>query len=127
MALSAKWTLRTDRAQDCVSQGAKLASQKRGRMPHYAVITAEPRPAMLKIPSDGPSVDCVYHIDLPALDRALTRMAGGNPRWSPKVTFDRLVRQGRLRDYDDLVHQALEVPRSMEEALPVTERVPEEG
>ena len=96
MALSAKWTLRTDRAQDCVSQGAKLASQKRGRMPHYAVITAEPRPAMLKIPSDGPSVDCVYHIDLPALDRALTRMAGGNPRWSAFLRYPLRDRQGLL-------------------------------
>lgn len=120
IALSAKWSLRTDRAQDCVSQGSKLQAQKRGRMPHYAVITAEPRPAMLKIPSDGPSVDCVYHLDLPALDRALTRMADGNPNWSPKVTFDRLVRQGRLRDYDDLVQQVSEVPQPFEEAIPET-------
>lgn len=126
VALSAKWTLRTDRGQDAVSQGSKLASQKRGRMPHFAVLTAEPRPAMLKIPSDGPSVDCIYHIDLPALDRALTALAAGNPGWSPKVTFDRLVRQGRLRDYDDLVQQVLEIPHPLEEAIPSTMTVAEE-
>ena len=42
IGLSSKWTLRTDRAQDCLSQGTKLVNQRRGRMPHFAAITMDP-------------------------------------------------------------------------------------
>ena len=113
LGLSSKWTLRTDRAQDCVSQGSKLASQRRGPMPHYAVITMEPRPAMLKILADGSgAVDYVYHLDLPALDRAMNKMKAKKPKsWSPGVTFDRLMNQGRIRDYDDLVRAVNSIDR----------------
>ncbi|MFJ6156604.1 MULTISPECIES: NgoMIV family type II restriction endonuclease [unclassified Pseudarthrobacter] len=105
LGLSSKWTLRTDRAQDCVSQGAKLASQRRGPMPHYAVITMEPRPAMLRILADGSgAVDYVYHLDLPALTRAVEKVRlTKKDNWSPGITFDRLLKQGRIRDYDDMV------------------------
>ena len=109
LGLSAKWSLRTDRAQDCISQGSKLATQRRGAMPHFAVITMEPRPSMLKILADGSgAIDCVYHLHLPALIEAVEvqrkkrTSAHGRP-WSPGVTFDRLIRQRRLRDYDELV------------------------
>lgn len=113
IALSSKWTLRTDRAQDCVSQGSKLVGLRRGRMPHYAVITMEPRPAMLKILSDGSGViDCVYHLDLPALVAAVdsTAIKRGRPNWSPRVTLHRLLEQRRLRDFDDLVTELLRAP-----------------
>jgi hypothetical protein len=113
VALSAKWSLRTDRAQDCVSQGAKLVAQRRGRMPHFAVVTIEPRPAMLKILGDGSgSVDCVYHLDLPALTRAWDRLAAAQKKphtWSPYRSFRRLVQQRRLRDYDELVNEVLRI------------------
>jgi hypothetical protein len=112
--LSAKWSLRTDRAQDCVSQGAKLVAQRRGRMPHFAVITMEPRPSMLKILGDGSgSVDCVYHLDLPALTRTMERLNAvqrNTRQWSPYVTFRRLIDQDRLRDYDDLVKEMQRIP-----------------
>lgn len=112
LGLSSKWTLRTDRAQDCVSQGSKLASQRRGPMPHYAVITMEPRPAMLKILADGSgSVDYVYHLALPELVQAMDRLKSRKGKnWSPGVTFDRLINQGRLRDYDDLVRMVSSIP-----------------
>lgn len=108
IALSAKWSLRTDRAQDCVSQGAKLVAQRRGRMPHFAVITMEPRPAMLRILADGSgAVDCVYHLNLGALERAVRAdaSAGTTGRSSPLDTFERLLAQRRLRDYDDLIEE----------------------
>ncbi len=111
VAMSCKWSLRTDRAQDCVTQGAKLVAQRRGRMPHFAVVTIEPRPAMLKILGDGSgAVDCVYHVDLPSLTDAWDQLAekrGQPDTWSPYRTFKRLVAQGRLRDYDDLVAEVL--------------------
>ncbi|MEY9775594.1 NgoMIV family type II restriction endonuclease [Arthrobacter sp. MW3 TE3886] len=121
LGLSSKWTLRTDRAQDCVSQGSKLASQRRGPMPHYAVITMEPRPAMLKILADGSgSVDFVYHLDLPALVRAMEKVRStkrGN-KWSPGITFERLLNQGRIRDYDDLVGAVRSLPLAVSPAVP---------
>lgn len=59
---------RTDRAQDYVSQGYKLVSLRRGHMPHFAVVTMEPRPSMLRLLADGSgSVDCVYHVAYHAL------------------------------------------------------------
>jgi hypothetical protein len=114
VALSSKWTLRTDRAQDCVSQGSKLVALRRGRMPHFAVVTMEPRPAMLKILGDGSgAIDCVYHVNLPALAEAIATLGRSqrNPEsWSPGRTFQRLIAQNRLRDYDDLVAELRRVP-----------------
>ncbi len=115
IALSSKWSLRTDRAQDCVSQGAKLVAQRRGRMPHFGVVTMEPRPSMLKILGDGSgAVDCVYHLNLPALEHAMSALAVRGRRhpetWSPMQTFRRLVQQRRLRDYDALVSEVERLP-----------------
>lgn len=112
IALSSKWSLRTDRAQDCVSQGNKLVAQRRGRMPHFGVITIEPRPAMLRILADGSgAVDFVYHLDLPALAESIQTVARGRGRrWSPGQIFNRLMTQKRLRDYDDLVAEVMRVP-----------------
>lgn len=114
VALSSKWTLRTDRAQDCLSQGAKLVSLRRGPMPHFGVVTMEPRPHMLKILADGSgSLDCVYHFHLPALVEAIERTGNASRAgadWLPGRTFRRLINQGRLRDYDDLVTEVLRTP-----------------
>jgi hypothetical protein len=84
-------------------------------MPHFGVVTMEPRPSMLKIIGDGSgAVDCVYHLDLPALQTAMAELAERgrrNPRtWSPMQTFQRLLRQRRLRDYDELAAEVLRLP-----------------
>jgi len=107
IALSSKWTLRTDRAQDPVSQGNKLMAQRRGHAPHFAVITMEPRPAMLRLLADGSgSIDCVYVLDLPALVAACAAIAKNKgPKWSPAKTLSRLVDQNRVRDYDVLIEE----------------------
>lgn len=108
VGLSLKWSLRTDRAQDCRSQGAKMASLRRGRMPHFAVVTMEPRLYMLNILGGGSGeVYCVYHLHLPALRSAVEQTCVGRPRRrSTLETFNRLVAQRRLRDWDDLVDYA---------------------
>jgi NgoMIV restriction enzyme len=123
VALSAKWSLRTDRAQDCISQGNKLVAQRRGRMPHFGVITTETRPSMLRILADGSgAIDWVYHLDLPALRQAIELEAeerGSSQRpWSPKTTFDRLLRQRRLRDFDALLQVVKALPRSHDGSAP---------
>jgi hypothetical protein len=114
VALSSKWSLRTDRAQDCVSQGNKLVAQRRGRMPHFGVITIEPRPAMLRILADGSgAIDFVYHLDLPALSASINEVASRRSgRWSPQRTFARLMTQQRLRDFDQLLYEVSRVPTS---------------
>lgn len=111
IGLSSKWSLRTDRAQDCVSQGSKLVSLRRGHMPHFGVLTMEPRPAMLRLIAYGSgSVDCVYHLALPELRRAAATLeARRKTRWKPRADLERMVSQGRLRDYDDLVREVLRV------------------
>lgn len=103
--LSLKWSLRTDRAQDCRSQGAKMAALRRGRMPHFAAVTIEPRPYFLNILGGGSGeIDCVYHLDLPALELAIEATCKGKPRRAKTAdTFRRLVEQRRLRDYGELV------------------------
>ncbi|WP_407320114.1 NgoMIV family type II restriction endonuclease [Isoptericola halotolerans] len=111
IGLSLKWSLRTDRAQDCRSQGAKLSALRRGRMPHFAAVTMEPRPYMLNLLGGGSGdVDCVYHLDLPALTLAIESVYGGKHDKSSRRTvgtFQRLVEQRRLRDYDELVDVAI--------------------
>jgi hypothetical protein len=120
IALSSKWSLRTDRAQDCISQGAKLVNQRRGQMPHYAVLTMEPRPAMLRLIASGSgAVDCVYHLALPELRRAaetIERRRGGGA-WGPRHTLERLVAQRRVRDYDELLTEINSLP-SMRSSAP---------
>lgn len=105
VGLSLKWSLRTDRAQDCRSQGAKMSALRRGRMPHFAALTMEPRPYMLNLLGGGSGdVDCVYHLDLPSLTRAVEEVYVGSPqRLKGRDMFRRLVDQHRLKDYEDLV------------------------
>jgi hypothetical protein len=111
LGLSLKWSLRTDRAQDCRSQGAKLSALRRGRMPHFAAVTMEPRPYMLNLLGGGSGdVDCVYHLDLPALTEAIQRVYRSKTDKNSLrtvATFERLVDQRRLRDYDELVTYAV--------------------
>jgi hypothetical protein len=116
IALSSKWSLRTDRAQDCISQGSKLVNLRRGHMPHYAVLTMEPRPAMLQLIASGSgAVDCVYHLALPELRRATERLEAlrGSGSWRVRHTLERLVAQRRVRDYDDLVAEVASLPASV--------------
>ena len=109
IALSLKWSLRTDRAQDGISQGQKLSNLRRGQMPHYAVLTMEPRPSMLKLLAYGSgAVDCVYHAALPELRAAAERRAADENSSQIKRQRDlleRMVDQRRLRDYDELVSE----------------------
>lgn len=112
VGLSSKWSLRTDRAQDCVAQGAKLVSMRRGHMPHYAVLTMEPRPAMLKLIAYGSgSVDCVYHLALPELLTASRVIEAKRGKiWPQRILLERLVAQRRVRPYHDLVTEILRLP-----------------
>lgn len=107
--LSLKWSLRTDRAQDCRSQGAKMSALRRGQMPHFAAVTMEPRPYMLNLLGGGSGdIDCVYHLDLQSLTTAVNAVYTGNKqRVKGRDLFHRLVDKRRIRDYDELVDSIL--------------------
>ncbi|MFJ8474901.1 NgoMIV family type II restriction endonuclease [Kitasatospora sp. NPDC094011] len=102
--LSLKWSLRTDRLQDPRTHGAKMATLRRGRMPHFAAVTMEPRPYFLARLGQGTGdLDCIYHLHLPALTAAVDEHYSTKNRLKVRDTFHRMVEQRRLRDYDDLV------------------------
>lgn len=107
VALSAKWSLRTDRAQDCVSQGNRLATLRRGKMPHFATVTIEPRPSMLKLLTDtSGSIDCVYHVAYHSLIAAGKDLIELGHRIEPQYNdLQRMIRQGRLKPLDALVRE----------------------
>ncbi|WP_052069387.1 NgoMIV family type II restriction endonuclease [Streptacidiphilus albus] len=101
---SLKWSLRTDRLQDPRTQGSQMAAMRRGRMPHFAAVTMEPRPYYLgRLAMGTGDLDCVYHLALPELSKAVEEVYVGPKRAKQLDTFHRLVDQRRLRDYDELV------------------------
>ncbi|MBD0741639.1 hypothetical protein BG418_09090 [Streptomyces sp. CBMA152] len=101
---SLKWSLRTDRLQDPRTQGAKMAAMRRGRMPHFAAVTMEPRPYMLgRLGMGLGDLDCVYHLHLPALTASVDEVLAERRYRKQRETFHRMIDQRRLRDYDELV------------------------
>ena len=64
-SVSCKWTLRSDRAQNARSEGLNLVRNRKGRLPHIAVVTGEPTPNRIASIALGTGdIDCVYHIAL---------------------------------------------------------------
>lgn len=113
VGISSKWSLRTDRAQDCIAQGGKLVNLRRGHMPHYAVLTMEPRPSMLRLLAYGSgSLDCVYHLALDELQQAASALAAkrNKPEWPPRMLLERMVLQGRIRPYQALLDEVKQLP-----------------
>lgn len=113
IGVSAKWSLRTDRAQDCVAQGGKLVALRRGHMPHYAVLTMEPRPSMLRLLAYGSgSLDCVYHLALDELISAANALAvkKNSADWPARTLLERMVLQNRVRPYQALVDEVKRLP-----------------
>ena len=98
-SISCKWTLRSDRAQNARSEGLNLVRNRKGRLPHIAVITGEPMPSRIASLALGTGdIDCVYHFALYELRIALEAM-GDDDRLE---TFETMVSGKRLRDISDL-------------------------
>lgn len=67
-SVSCKWTVRSDRAQNARSEGLNLVRNRKGRLPHIAVVTGEPTPNRIASIALGTGdIDCVYHFALPEL------------------------------------------------------------
>lgn len=98
-SISCKWTLRSDRAQNARSEGLNLVRNRKGRLPHIAVITAEPTPARIASLALGTGdIDCVYHFALDELRNALI----SQNRDETLELLMMMIDGKRLRDISDL-------------------------
>ncbi len=98
-SISCKWTLRSDRAQNARSEGLNLVRNRKGKLPHIAVITGEPMPSRIASLALGTGdIDCVYHVALPELLEAANRHGKDD-----SIEMLRIMVDGkRLRDISDL-------------------------
>lgn len=98
-SISCKWTLRSDRAQNARSEGLNLLRNRKGRLPHVVVVTAEPLPSRIASLALGTGdIDCVYHFALPEMRDTLT--AAGDEGYLD--TLDMMIEGKRLKDIADL-------------------------
>ncbi len=98
-SISCKWTLRSDRAQNARSEGLNLVRNRKGRLPHIAVITGEPMPSRIASLALGTGdIDCVYHFALNELREAIVQI-GGDDRLEQ---LEMMISGKRLRDVSDL-------------------------
>lgn len=98
-SISCKWTLRSDRAQNARSEGLNLVRNRKGRLPHIAVVTGEPTPNRIASIALGTGdVDCVYHFALPELMATVQNLGYTDAEEMLKTMID----GKRLRDISDL-------------------------
>ncbi len=98
-SISCKWTLRSDRAQNARSEALNLIRNRKGRVPHIAVVTGEPLPSRLASLALGTGdIDCVYHFALPELMRSVEKL-----KLDDSAHLVRIMVEGRrLKDIADL-------------------------
>ena len=98
-SVSAKYTMRSDRAQNSRTEALNLIRNRKGHLPHIVVVTAEPMPNRLASLALGTGdIDCVYHFALPELMCAVQEVGSEDA----SETLDTLVEGKRLKDISDL-------------------------
>lgn len=101
-SISAKWTMRSDRAQNSRTEALNLIRNRKGHLPHIAVVTGEPLPSRLASLALGTGdLDCVYHYALYELLEAVQEY-GANGREDIIETLTNLIDGKRLKDISDL-------------------------
>lgn len=99
-SISAKWTMRSDRAQNSRTEALGLIRNRKGRLPHIAVVTGEPMPSRIASLALGTGdIDCVYHFALHELIKAVNDI---NAEDSIEL-LNILVKGKRLKDISDLI------------------------
>jgi len=98
-SISCKWTIRSDRAQNARSEALNLVRNRKGRLPHIVVVTAEPAPSRLASIALGTGdIDCVYHFALHELQETVKTLG-----MSDAVDIlEIMVNGNRLKDISDL-------------------------
>lgn len=98
-SISCKWTIRSDRAQNARSEALNLIRNRKGRLPHVVVVTAEPTPSRLASIALGTGdIDCVYHFALYELQETLATLGMDDAA----DLLDVMVDGKRLKDISDL-------------------------
>lgn len=98
-SISAKFTMRSDRAQNSRTEALNLIRNRKGHLPHIVVVTAEPMPNRLASLALGTGdIDCVYHFALYELLLAVEKVGGE----VAVETLNTLVNGKRLKDISDL-------------------------
>ncbi|WLT31839.1 NgoMIV family type II restriction endonuclease [Geothrix sp. PMB-07] len=98
-SISCKWTMRSDRAQNARTEALNLIRNRKGRLPHIVVVTAEPTPSRLASIALGTGdIDCVYHFALHELVGAVAESASDDSR----ELLQTMIEGKRLRDISDL-------------------------
>lgn len=98
-SISCKWTIRSDRAQNARSEALNLVRNRKGRLPHVMVVTAEPTPSRLASIALGTGdIDCVYHFALYELQATVKSLGMDDAAETLAVMVD----GKRLRDISDL-------------------------
>lgn len=98
-SISCKWTIRSDRAQNARSEALNLVRNRKGRLPHVVVVTAEPTPSRLASIALGTGdIDCVYHFALYELQATVKALGMADAEEMPSIMVD----GKRLKDISDL-------------------------
>ena len=98
-SISAKWTIRSDRAQNSRTEALGLIRNRKGHLPHIVVVTAEPLPSRLASLALGTGdIDCVYHFALPELIEAVKASGAEDSIEMLKI----LIGGKRIKDISDL-------------------------
>lgn len=101
-SISAKWTMRSDRAQNSRTEALNLIRNRKGHLPHIVVVTGEPLPSRLASLALGTGdLDCVYHFALYELMEAVKEYSKQG-REDILETLENLVEGKRLKDISDL-------------------------
>lgn len=98
-SISAKFTMRSDCAQNSRTEALNLIRNRKGHLPHIVVVTAEPMPNRIASLALGTGdIDCVYHFALPELVNAVEQ---SNSEMAVE-TLGTLLAGKRLKDISDL-------------------------
>jgi hypothetical protein len=98
-SISCKWTIRSDRAQNARSEALNLVRNRKGRLPHVVVVTAEPTPSRLASIALGTGdIDCVYHFALYELQATVQALGMSDAADMLAI----MVNGKRLKDISDL-------------------------
>lgn len=98
-SISAKWTMRSDRAQNSRTEALGLIRNRKGNLPHIVVVTGEPLPARIASLALGTGdIDCVYHFALYELLQAVKDIQAEDALEMLNI----LIEGKRLKDISDL-------------------------
>ena len=98
-SVSAKWTMRSDRAQNSRTEALGLIRNRKGHLPHIVVVTGEPLPSRIASLALGTGdIDCVYHFALYELIESIKECGAEDAMEMLNI----LVSGKRLKDISDL-------------------------